>query len=293
MGIARSVRATATRMRGVHVSRDRRDEYFRLLATARRAGYELLGLEEFQRRAASEGRDWHALALRHDVDIRDVEGNEAFHAVERAIGARSTSYFRACTAGAHASLILRLLRDGFEVGYHYEEGATIAKWRGLASREAVEELRDEVVALFRHNCAEFRRRWNPGLSSIAAHGDWINGRLGFANHAFVTPQLLSEEGLRFEAYDADFLGQFDVYVSDAARYPDAWANGYGIAEAIRDGRRRICLLTHERRWHANLGAGLAADVRRAADGTRYGWNRRRSARGRRSGTSDMPRETCR
>lgn len=261
-------------MRSVHSTKNRSDEYSGLLAAAQRAGYELVGLADFHERVTSEAEDWRVLALRHDVDIRDVEGNNAFYGIEAALGARSTYYFRMSTAGVHADLICRLLRSGFEVGYHYEEGATIAKRHGLASRAAVEERRGEITALFRHNCEEFRGRWNPGLSSVASHGDWINGRLEFANHAFVTRALLAECGLRFEAYADDLMRRFDVYVSDAAQYPGRWAKGYGVDEAIRDGHRRICLLTHERRWHTNLRAGLTADVARAADGVRYEWNRR-------------------
>ena len=282
------LRKTASRVRGVHGTEDRRDEYARLLAASKRAGYELVGLQEFHERAPVEGEDWRALALRHDVDIRDVDGNEAFLAVERSVEARATYYFRMSTAGPHADLIRRLLRGGFEVGYHYEEGATVAKRHGLTSRAALEARRSEVAALFRDNCAEFRNRWNPGLSSVASHGDWINGRLGFANSVFVTPQLLSECGLRFEAYAGDFLSGFDVYVSDAARYPARWANEYGVYEAMRDGRRRICLLTHERRWHPSCLAGLAADAGRVADGARYEWNRRRQAGARRRRAGHTP-----
>lgn len=71
------------------------------------------------------------LVLRHDVDVRDVAGNEAFVAVERAVGARSSFCSRRSTAGEHARLVRRPLDVGFEVGY----------------------------------------RWNPQPQSVAAHGD--------------------------------------------------------------------------------------------------------------------------
>ena len=289
MGVKGVLRSATTRLRDARHSVDRRDEYSGLLGAAQRGGYELVSLQGFHVRATkAEIPNWRVLALRHDVDISDVEGNEAFYEVERAIGARSTFYFRESTSGVHRDFMRRLLRDGFEVGYHYEEGATVAKRHGLTSRAAVEERRGEIVALFRRNCAEFRGRWNPGLSSVASHGDWANRRLEFANHEFVTPGLLAECGLRFEAYADDFLGRFDVYVSDVALFPQRWAAGYGIEEAIRDGHQRICLLTHERRWHVSRRAGLTADVTRAADGVRFEWNRRRLAGSRRPRVENSP-----
>ncbi len=283
MGIAGTLHATAIRIRSLYGRGDRRGQYASLLLAARQAGYELVGLEEFHARVLTERDDWRVFALRHDVDVCDVEGNESFRAMEQAIGARATYYFRLTTAPAHAELIRRLLRSGFEVGYHYEEGATVAKRYGLEGRPALEARRDEITHLFRNNCIEFKRRWNPDLRSIASHGDWINGRLGVANTAFAPQELLTECGIGFEAYAEDFLGRFDVYVSDVGRYPALWANDYGPYDAIANGDRRICLLTHERRWHASIRIGIAADLNRARDGLRYRWVRRsRSAGGNRN-----------
>ena len=219
-------------------------------------------------------RPGRRLALRHDVDIRDLAGNEAFYAAELAVGARSTFYFRLSTVQAHEALIGRLLADGFEVGYHFEEAAALARHEGLGSRDAVEKRRDQIQNLFRRNCDLFRRRWNPALASVASHGDWINRRLGFANHEFLTPELLTSCGLAFEAYSPDILGHVDVYISDVAWAPGTWSRDYGLADALRDGRDPICMLTHERRWHVNRRASASADMSRAIEGLRYRWRAR-------------------
>ncbi len=270
MSIGRPLAAAATRVRRRYRGTDRSAEYARLLGLAAAAGYELVSLSEFvDRTRQATGDRSRLVALRHDVDINDVEGNRAFYQRELAAGARSTFYFRWTTAPAHRRLIERLLEDGFEVGYHFEEAATVAKRHCLHSRSAVEARQDEVEDLMRRRTAEFRRRWNPGLKSAASHGDWMNRRLGLINHELVSVHLLNDCGLAFEAYGDAILGRADVYVSDVARPGSRWSRDYGLEAAIADGHRWICMLTHERRWHENLAASVEADLRRAADEAWY------------------------
>jgi len=262
--------------------RDRRVEYAGLLRAARSAGFELMSLADFNARSTLDSAPparW--LALRHDVDICDPVGNEAFRAIEMEAGARSTFYFRWSTVGAHEDLIRRLLRDEFEVGYHFEEAATVAKRHALTSRPAVEARREEIADLTRRNCATFRERWNPDLASISSHGDWANRRLGFSNNEFISPELLTDCGLRFEAYGDEILGRVTAYVSDVATPPQEWTDGYGLIESLRDGHASICMLTHERRWHVNRRASVTADVDRLRDELAYRWRRRRARLSRR------------
>ena len=257
------------RIRDDYGGADRFAEYAGLLRAVRDAGYETMSVARFHERASFGEPVGRWVALRHDVDIRDVAGNEAFFAAEREVGATSTFYFRLSTAPPHRAFIARLLDAGFEVGYHFEEGATIAKRHRLDSREALLARRPEIQDLFRRNCAAFRRQWNRDLVSVASHGDWVNRRLGTTNNELISAELLAECGLRFEAYGADVLGRADVYVSDVASPPERWTGGYGLADALRDTRSPIYVLAHERRWHSARGAAARADADRLIDGLRY------------------------
>ena len=270
--VIRRARLIAGRVGHDYVGRDRGLEYRSTLARAVEAGYELTSLMEFHAQTGTVGnRDHRLIALRHDVDITDVAGNEAFYLSELAMGARSTFYFRLSTVSTHASLIRRLLADGFEVGYHFEEAASLAREAAFDRRSSVELLGSTIADRFRRNCDMFRVRWNPGLSSVSAHGDWVNRRLGFTNQEFVGPDLLSECGLRFEAYGPDLLGRVDAYVSDVAVPPSQWTGNYGLEDALGDRHTRICVLTHERRWHVNRRAAATADLNRMASGVAYSW----------------------
>lgn len=264
----RRVAAIGRRVRADYGSKDRAAEYRTMLEAARDAGYALVSVGAFRAAVAADA-DAPAgpiLALRHDIDVVDVAGNEAFLAAEATVGATATYYLRLATAPAHAGFVGRLRDAGFEVGYHYEEAATLAKRIRARDRAAVDAQRPAVEAAFRGNVDRFRARYAPDLRSVASHGDWMNRALGFRNNEFVTPELLTACGLDFEAYDASVLGRADAYVSDVATPPAVWADGQGLVEAIAAGSTRIVMLTHERQWHTNRLASLRSDATRLFEG---------------------------
>jgi hypothetical protein len=266
-----SVRRILWRLRTDYGTRSRRDEYSQILRKAQEGGYQIIALGTFVQRLRSAAMNPvdRVLILRHDVDIGNVAGNRMFYEAEKELGGRATYYFRLATAPAHSELIGRLLGDGFEVGYHFEEAATVAKERRLRSREAVLGCRDEIVARFRSNCEQFRRRWNPQLRSVSSHGDWINRRLGVINNELIDEPVLASCGLDFEGYAAEIQGAVNVYVSDVAVPPQSWARGTSPWDAFRDQKRRIYMLTHERQWHGGRWAKAAADANRIWEATFY------------------------
>lgn len=250
---------------------DRGVEYANLLRLALESGYSIMNVREFDARVkdASIAADEAILAIRHDVDITNAAGNDLFFALETAAGVSSTFYFRLSTLDAHRRLVRRLLRTGHEVGYHFEEGAAVAKRHHLGSRGAVFERRQEVEELFMVNSSRFRRSWNPDLVSVASHGDWVNTRLGFTNNELIGADTLSAAGLSFEAYDAHLMDAAEVYVSDVARPPALWADGLGLGQALEQRLSPIYVLVHERNWHTNPIANIRQDMVRLVDTARY------------------------
>jgi hypothetical protein len=277
--VAAILRAVGHRLAADLNPRSRAGEYRQLLISARDLGYRMVPLSEFWR-SAQEGNAGGAeptLILRHDADLRDRVGNELFHDIEVDVGARATYYFRLGTVGVHRDLVGQLLAGGFEVGYHYEEAALIARRRGVRSREGLLERREEIVDLFLANVHLFRQRWNPDLRSAASHGDWLNRRLKTANLEFIDDGVLESARLEFEAFGHEVMSNVDVYLSDAAPAPERWRNGYGLEAALRDGRSPIYLLTHERQWHGAPATKGREDASRLVEEVDY---RLRSARAR-------------
>ncbi len=244
-------------------------EYESLLRRALSAGYDVIGLEEYQSRIARGALGRPTLAIRHDVDIGNVAGDEMFLAIERRLGVSATYYFRLSTAHSHARFIESLHKAEFEVGYHFEEPATLAKRDRLQSRDAVFARRAEIATRFLENCAAIRASWAPTLHSASSHGDWVNRKLGFTNEELIDKALLAEANLAFEAYDPALLDATDVYVSDVATPPSRWAGDYSLAAAITDHKDPIYLLAHERQWHTAPVANSLANFHRAGEALRY------------------------
>lgn len=276
--MAGGVTAILRRVRADFFRADRSREYRHALEDARRAGYRMVGLETYWGDWVRGGCSDPVLALWHQVDVRGVAGNWTFFEIERDCGARSSFYFRLGTFGPHAGLVRELVRTGFEVGYHHEEAATVAKEIGAQSRLEVEGHADTIGRRFRHNVEQLRRRHHAGLRSVAAHHGWIDSRLGLDGGEFITPDLLSECGLLFAADQPELSS--DVFrVSDAAVPPRRWKNDASITAAIASGHPRIVLVTREKNWFPGAAANLAALVERGWGEARYRAARRRRSPG--------------
>ena len=250
---------------------DRAEEYEALLRQALDAGYRLIRLQDFVASLSGEAAPLtgRTLVLRHDVDVSNVAGNRMLFRIESALGARSSYFFRLSTAPAHSRFIGELLEAGFEVGYHFEEAATIAKEHRLRRREDVLARRDEIAERFITECARIRATWAPGLTSAASHGHWLNRRLEITNHELIDTATLDAAGIDYEAYEARIMDAAAVYVSDVAVAPQRWARGISLGSVLDAKISPIYLLTHEVRWHSRPQANLRNIAERIEEGIAY------------------------
>ena len=243
------------------------DEYRNLLSLAIGKEYQIVSLIEAFGLIKNNlvGNDSKIIALRHDVDLNNVEANRTFFEAEKKYGAKSSFYFRLSTISAHRDLIRELLDQGFEVGYHFEEGATVAKREKIKNIGDIVKYKKEVQELFINNCNYFRQYFNKNLASVCSHGDWLNNRLKFANHELIDKETLAKVNIEFEAYDTDILSMFDCYVSDVAPYPERWSKNYSLMQALEEKKKKICMLTHEHNWFPGIIPNTMYSIRRAMD----------------------------
>ena len=257
--------------------RDFSREYEAVLLAARDNGYRIVALEQFYSLISDNAlEDCRTLALRHDVDINLVAGNEKFYRIEKNCGAVSTFYFRLKTFPAHSRLIRKLLADGFEVGYHFEEPAAFAIKHGIASTAELMKAKGVIQDQIKSNVAMVRRKYNKALKSISSHGDWINRKLGIVNHAFIDPNLLAECSLLFEAYGSPVKTTAAIYISDVIVGCGRWAGGASPGEAFTEGKSPIYMLTHEGQWFRGILAKNLHVVGRILEGISYALRRRRT-----------------
>jgi hypothetical protein len=234
-------------------------EYELLLSLALSAGYETLPLGEFAGREAIPER---VLLLRHDIDS-DLATAARMWRIEERLGVRGTWFFRLSTWDD--ALIAEIAAGECEVGYHYEELATLALRRGARSREAALALLDEARDLLRVNTAAVRRRSGLPLTTFASHGDFANRTTGVANTALLDDaSLRAELDVQVEAYDDSVTSRFDARASDRG-YPQLWIPA-DPAEALRLGAGVVEILVHTRPWGAAPLANARLDLARLRDG---------------------------
>jgi hypothetical protein len=161
---------------------------------------------------------------------------------------------------------------GCEVGYHYEELATLVKARGAATAAEARALLVPARERLRQTLAELRRDSGLALDVLASHGDFANRRVDVSNvELLADPDFRAQIGVRLEAYDIE--GHVAARASDDA-CPHAW-QPVDPAQALERGERVVEALVHPRAWGAARAANARADVGRLLEGCLYALRRAR------------------
>jgi hypothetical protein len=261
--------AIAWRVRGDYLQRERLDELQALLRGALEHGYRTMTLSAFAERVASGNADHPILLLRHDVDT-DVPRARRMWEIERRLGVVGSYFFRRRTWDV--GFMRELSAAGCEVGYHYEELATVAKERGAASAEQARELLDVARARLGTTLTELRTGSGLPLDVLAAHGDFANRALGVSNvELLADPGFRAEIRVRLEAYDVEA----DVSARSSDGIPPAGWWPEDPMDAIRRGERVVAVLLHPRSWGGAPAANAHADLVRLREGWAYRLRRAR------------------
>lgn len=244
---------------------DRISEYENLLATAQASGYVFLTIAELA--AVARGTmpaPQLGFVLRNDVDT-DVDTARLMFETEKSLGIRSTYYFRLST------LDIDLMRDmqeyGTEVGYHYEEVATIAKRLGFRSPADVESKLEMIRAEFRRNMHYYKSIAGTFPKTVASHGDFCNRALRITNCCIIDESVREEFGILAEVYDEWLNAPVTLRLSD--KDAPSWWSPMPLRDALT--RKPACLyvLVHPRQWRANPRENVKAEMTRIAEGIRF------------------------
>jgi len=266
--------AIARRVYRDYLQRERLDEFRALLGAATDHGYEPMTLSAFARRVVARppAADDRILLLRHDIDS-NIPRARRMWAIERELGVVGSYFFRRCTWDVR--FMRELSAAGNEVGYHYEELATVVKEEGAATAADARALLDVARARLCATVAELRADSGLALETFAAHGDFASRAVRVSNVELLRdPAVRTEIGVRHEAYD--------VEVHASARSTDGVSpGGWGPENptaAIRRGERAVVVLLHPRSWGGAPVTNARADLLRLREGGAY---RLRCARRRR------------
>jgi hypothetical protein len=264
----------ARRLHGDYLQRERLDDFHALLRGALEQGYRTMTLSAFAD-VATDGplrADERILLLRHDVDT-DVRRARRMWDIERPLGIVGSYFFRRSTWDV--GFMHELVSAGYDVGYHYEELATVVKERGAASASEARALLGAARALLRTTVPELRAGTGLTLDVFAAHGDFANRAVGVSNVEVLSdPALRSELGVRLEAYDVE--AQVSARSSDGMP-PRGWRPEDPM-QAMRRGERVVAVLLHPRSWGRAPAVNARADLVRLREGCAYRLRRARRRR---------------
>src|SRR5690606_3508477 len=148
------------------------------------------------------------------------------------------------------AVMRRVKEEGSDCGYHYEEIADFAKRHKIRDREIVKQKFPEIREEFKQNLRSFEDRLGFKLLYIASHGDFANRILDLPNRDFVTPELLNECRLVFEAYQPEFIETCKAKISDCG-YPKFYKGDMTVEQAIDQQIPIIQFLMHPNHWRAS------------------------------------------
>lgn len=176
-------------------------------------------------------------------------------------------YFRLSTIDR--AVMRQLLDEGFEVGYHYEELATLAKKEHLRTPDEVMERIEECRAQFRRNFACFTSELGAHSVTVASHGDFANRKLRLGNTVVVDEAVRKDLGIVAEAYDDDLVGAMDHSIID--RGPEGWEpdTPERLATNALDRPHCMRILIHPKSWRRNFYWNTRQNIGRVIEALHY------------------------
>jgi len=254
---------------------DRLEAFRKLLREIAGKGYRFTTIEAFAS-AIKAGNipDGPLCILRVDIDSDPDGAGRMFDIASAEGGVHATYYFRLATLDPH--LADRIRSQGSEVGYHFEELATCAKQMGLRTPEEIEANRQPMRDAFRRNVIYFRDAMGEPLQTVAAHGDFLNRRIGVKSQRIVDPALLDECGIAAEAHEPWLLRAIDARVSD--RPAPLWWHPQSPEQALSTSPRVLHILVHPRQWVRAPLLNARLDLQRGMEEASYRWRRMRRKR---------------
>jgi len=249
-GIRGLLRTVGHRIYSDYLMPQRFEGHRRLLEAALAAGYRFESIEAHwaRRKAGQVAPGEKVFVLRHDIDS-DVEAGARLFEIEASLGIRSSYYFRLCTYAPE--LMKRIHAQGSEVGYHYEEPATLIKAKGLRTRDEALAHLPEALAAFESNLRRMRRELDLPMRVVASHGDFANRALDLPNWTMLAdPADRARLDIDLEVYDPAFMEAVTFRTSDVG-YPAFWKPADPL-EGVAAGSPFIYLLIHPRHWRSHF-----------------------------------------
>lgn len=216
--------------------------YSEYLREAIRQGYSVESLETFQRHYKEPGKHF---VLRHDVDHNGIATRKMFEC-EKKLGVKSTYYFRKSTIDK--CLIDEMIRDGFDVGFHFETVAEYIEEKHIQDKSAINL--DECRERLKKEIREFEETIGHKIYSICSHGAAANVKLNISSNVITEGGIPADFTVAFEAYDRNMYQYVDCHIMDSSIL-----NNFGFSyqdtpfSAMGEKKKNIVFLAHPNHWY--------------------------------------------
>ena len=188
------------------------------------------------------------LINRHDIDS-DPKCVKLILQIEKNLGISSSYYFRLNTT--NLPIVNSVAESGREVGYHYEELATLAykyKWKKITDINW-----DFTRELFYKNFTNFKNLIGHEVRSVCSHGDFINRSLNIPNYKIITEKLKKDLKIDLEVYQNEIWKYISINHIDV--HSISGFSPYSPISSIKQRLPIINLVTHPRQlrvsWKEN------------------------------------------
>jgi len=231
---------------------DYRNDLMRLVTD----GYQLVSVNESLNVLGKKKEK--IICLRHDVD-HSSPATIAMAEIEYQLGVKSTYYFRHSTK--ERVVINKLKKMGHEISLHYETLADMYKSDNLSKANIYDEkFKSIYVDRIKDEIYKFRMDFDVECKTIAAHGAPENRLLNTPNnYIFFNLQedckikIYEYLGVDLEAYDHQYLGEWDAYLSDVPiEINDGWRYELTPGDIVKRKISRAIILTHPNHWKYNF-----------------------------------------
>ncbi len=225
-------------------------KYKQILEAFQRNGYSIIAYEDLFINPIPA----KYVIMRHDVDDLPLQ-SLAKAEIEKAMGVRSTYYFRVVEESNHPEIIKKIAALGHEIGYHYED---LSLTNGNFKK---------AIKLFEKNLSYFRGFYP--VKTICMHGSpasiWDN-RLIWRDYSYKNYDILAEPYFDINFNETLYLTDTGrkwngnkVSVRDKVKAPFQLGFNFKrsneIIKAVDNNTlpTKIMITTHPQRWHNSMG----------------------------------------
>jgi hypothetical protein len=243
-------------------------KYSELLQALHNRGYRFVTFEQYcSERSVLTSADF--VILRHDVDMK-AENSLATAEIEHCLGVKATYYFRIVEQSNKPEIISKIVQNGHEIGYHYED-MTVCE--GNVDK-AIEHFKTwlnyfrqfyPVKTICMHGAPRSKYDGKDLWKHYDYHDSGIIGEPYF-DVDFSKVFYLTDTGRRWDGFNVSLRDKIPIYQDKWIKQGLVFHNTDDVIKAIKEEKlpKQLMITTHPQRWTDRREEWLGEMVKQSA-----------------------------